>query len=166
MPRRVGPEEARDLLEKEGYVYVDVRSIPEFEAGHPSGAYSVPLMHMGPGGMTPNPDFLAVVQGAFGTDAKLVIGCKSGGRSLQAAAILERAGFTQVVDQRAGFDGTVNPQTGQAEPGWRPRGLPVSASADAARAGNGKRCALRARRRAPSGDRPQTSPTRPPPSGS
>ena len=60
--KRVSPEEARDLMEKEGYTYLDVRSIPEFEAGHPKGAYNIPLNHMGPGVMSPNPDFMAVVR--------------------------------------------------------------------------------------------------------
>jgi rhodanese-related sulfurtransferase len=118
-PRRVAPEEARDLMEKEGYVYVDVRSIPEFAAGHPEGAYNVPLNHMGPGGMTPNAEFLEVMQKSFPRDAKILVGCKAGGRSLAAASILLEAGFTSVVDQRCGFDGG-------HEPGWRPRGLPVS----------------------------------------
>ena len=83
-----------------------MRSVPEFEAGHPTGAFNVPLMHMGPGGMSPNPDFMAVVQKSFPTDAKLVLGCKGGGRSLRAAEMLQAAGFTAVVDQRAGFEGT------------------------------------------------------------
>jgi rhodanese-related sulfurtransferase len=123
-PKRVAPEEARELMEKEGYVYVDVRSIPEFVQGHPEGAYNVPLNHMGPGGMTPNADFLSVMQKSFPKDAKIVVGCKAGGRSLAAASILLDAGFTSVVDQRCGFEGG-------PEPGWRPRGLPVSTSAAA-----------------------------------
>ena len=57
--KRISPAEAKALLD-EGYVYVDVRSIPEFDAGHPRGAYNVPLNHQGPNGMQPNPDFLAV----------------------------------------------------------------------------------------------------------
>ena len=60
--KRVSPEEAKKLIDDEGYVYVDVRSLPEFEAGHPTGAYNVPLMHQGPAGMTPNPDFMAVME--------------------------------------------------------------------------------------------------------
>lgn len=125
--KRVSPAEARDMIDKEGYVYVDVRSLPEFAAGHPKGAYNVPLMHMGPGGMTPNPDFLKVM-GAFGMEARVIVGCKSGGRSARAAAMLESAGYTSVVDQRAGFEGAPDPATGRvSEPGWRPAGLPVSA---------------------------------------
>jgi rhodanese-related sulfurtransferase len=124
--KRVSPAEARELIDKQGYVYVDVRSVPEFVAGHPQGAYNVPLMNMGPGGMAPNPDFLAVM-GAFPKDAKLVVGCKSGGRSARAASMLESAGYTSVVDQRAGFEGAPDPATGRiTEPGWRPAGLPVA----------------------------------------
>ena len=124
--KRVSPAEARELIDKQGYVYVDVRSVPEFAAGHPTGAYNVPLMNMGPGGMAPNPDFLAVM-GSFPKDAKLVVGCKAGGRSARAAAMLESAGYTDVIDQRAGFEGAPDPATGRiAEPGWRPAGLPVS----------------------------------------
>jgi rhodanese-related sulfurtransferase len=118
--RRVSPEDARALMDHEGYVYVDVRSIPEFEAGHPEGAYNVPIAHLGPGGMAPNPDFVDVMERAFAKDAKIVLGCQSGGRSLHAASILQSAGFTNVVDQRAGFGGSGR------EPGWRAKGLPTS----------------------------------------
>jgi rhodanese-related sulfurtransferase len=122
--RRISPDEAQALIEKEGYAYVDVRSVPEFQAGHPTGAYNVPLMDMGPAGMTPNPDFMKVMEKRFPKDSKLVVGCKAGGRSMRAAGLLEAAGFTNVVDQRAGFDGS-------GEPGWRSKGLPVSKDAAA-----------------------------------
>jgi rhodanese-related sulfurtransferase len=130
MSKRISPQEARELMDKEGYVYVDVRSIPEFDAGHPEGAYNVPLMHMGPAGMTPNPEFLDVMRRAFPADAKLVVACKAGGRSARAASLLESAGYTNVVDQRAGFEGGPDP-SGRMEPGWRPAGLPVARQAAA-----------------------------------
>jgi rhodanese-related sulfurtransferase len=126
--KRVSPEEARDLMEKEGYLYVDVRSVPEFEAGHPAGAFNVPLLHQSPRGMTPNPDFLAVMEKNFPKDAKLVVGCKAGGRSLEAASLLLSKGYRSVIDQRAGFQGTVDPQ-GRPEAGWAPKGLPTSREA-------------------------------------
>jgi rhodanese-related sulfurtransferase len=117
-------------MERQGYLYVDVRSVPEFQAGHPEGAYNVPLLDMGPAGMAPNPDFLEVMQRAFPKDAKLVLGCRAGGRSARAADMLESVGFTDVLDQRAGFEGAPNPMTGRvAEPGWRPAGLPVARDA-------------------------------------
>jgi rhodanese-related sulfurtransferase len=124
--KRVSPEEAKALIDREGYVYVDVRSLPEFEAGHPKGAYNVPLMHQGPAGMTPNADFLAVMQKTFAQDARLVVGCKAGGRSQRAAGLLESAGYTNVVDQKAGYEGA-SPD----EPGWRPKGLPTATQAAA-----------------------------------
>lgn len=122
MSRRVSADEAKKLMDTEGYVYVDVRSVPEFEAGHPTGAYNVPLLHMGPQGMAPNPQFMAAMENAFAKDEKLIVACKAGGRSARAAAMLEAAGFTNVIDQRAGFDGA-------GEPGWRTKGLPVSRAA-------------------------------------
>src|SRR5262249_22250586 len=131
--KRITPEEARDLIDKDGYVYLDVRSVPEFAAGHPTGAYNVPLLDMGPGGMVDNPEFLAVVQKNFKKDAKLVVGCKAGGRSARAAALLEQGGYTSLVGQKKGYDGTPLP-TGGVEAGWRPKGLPTSTEAAPGRA--------------------------------
>ena len=122
--KRVSPAEAKTLMD-EGYVYLDVRSEPEFAAGHPKGAHNVPVMHSGPRGMTPNPEFLAVVEAAFPKDAKLVLGCRSGGRSMRAAEMMIAAGFTNIVDQRAGFEGARDAFGQLTEPGWAPAGLPV-----------------------------------------
>src|SRR5262249_17193236 len=104
MVKRVTPPEAAALL-GQGWAYLDVRSIPEFEVGHPAGAANIPLLHYGPEGMTPNADFERVVEATFPRDAKLVVGCKVGGRSLQAAALLMAAGYGEVLDMRGGFMG-------------------------------------------------------------
>jgi len=122
-PTRISPQEASDRM-KEGWTYVDVRTTQEFEAGHPPGAVNVPLMFAGGGGMVPNGDFVAVMTAAFPKDAKLVVGCKAGGRSLRAAQMLLAAGFTSVVDQRAGWDAARNPFGQVVEPGWSRAGLP------------------------------------------
>jgi rhodanese-related sulfurtransferase len=127
--KRVTPAEARELMDKEGYAYLDVRSIPEFDAGHPEGAYNVPLLHLGPAGMAPNSEFLAVVESRFPRDAKLVVGCKMGGRSRQAVSVLTSAGYSNLADQYCGFDGAPSPAG--FEPGWRPSGLPVNTQAPA-----------------------------------
>ena len=121
--RSVSPEEAAALL-AEGYVYVDVRSEPEFEAGHVPGALNVPLLHQGAAGLTPNPEFLAVMQQAFGTGEKLVIGCKAGGRSKKASDQLAQAGFSDLSDMSAGWDGSRD-AFGRAVPGWSKLGMPV-----------------------------------------
>jgi len=125
---RVSPEEAKALIDEKGYRYVDVRSIPEFESGHPTGAFNVPWKHMDAAGVTDNPDFVTVMETSFGKDAKLVLGCKSGGRSFAAAQTLKAAGFLDVIDQRAGYMGGMGP-TG-LEAGWAPKGLPTSRTAE------------------------------------
>ena len=131
--KRVTPAEAKELVDQ-GWKFVDVRSIPEFEAGHPAGAYNVPLMHFLPGrGMTPNAEFAAVIEKTFPKDDKLVFGCKSGGRSLRAAEMLAGAGYTNVVDMRGGFEGERDMMGAAVVPGWKEAGLPVATAATAGR---------------------------------
>ena len=130
--KRVSPREAKALVDA-GYTYVDVRSQEEFRAGHPEGAVNVPLLDVGPAGMAPNPEFLPVMEGAFAKDAKLVVGCRSGGRSLRAAEMLVAAGFSEIVDQRAVYEGAPGQFGARAEPGWAPSGLPVATGAPAGR---------------------------------
>ncbi len=130
---RVSPQEAHDLVEKDGYVYIDVRSISEFDEGHPTGAYNIPIAHMTPAGMQPNARFVEEVNASFDKGAKIVLGCRSGGRSLRAAEILQQAGFSNVVDQRAGFEGAKDPFGRLLEPGWRSAGLAVATNAEPGR---------------------------------
>ena len=107
-----------------GATYLDVRSIPEFEQGHPEGAFNVPLMHADPATrqMRPNPEFLDVVRANFPTDAQLVIGCQMGGRSAKAAEILATAGYRDVANVLGGYGGA--PQFGHV--GWVQAGLAVA----------------------------------------
>jgi rhodanese-related sulfurtransferase len=116
----------------EGATYLDVRSIPEFQQGHPQGAYNVPLLHLDPrtGQMIPNPDFLPVVTANFPRDTPMVVGCKMGGRSQKACELLSSAGFENVTNVLGGWGGA--PQTGHA--GWVQAGLPVETSAEPAKA--------------------------------
>jgi rhodanese-related sulfurtransferase len=130
--KRVSPKEAKALLD-EGWTYVDVRSEPEFQEGHPAGALNVPLMHAGPAGLVPNPDFLPVMERAISKDTKLVLGCRSGGRSMRAAQLLEGAGYLHVVDQRAGFGGALDQAGRVIEPGWAAEKLPVESGNPAKR---------------------------------
>ncbi len=133
MAKRISPQEAQELITKQGYSYVDVRSVQEFEGGHPEGSYNVPLLDAGPAGMVPNGDFVAVMGKAFPKDAKLVVGCLAGGRSAKACAALESAGYTNLVDQRAGWGGAKDQFGRLTEPGWSGAGLPSAAGPDAVR---------------------------------
>jgi rhodanese-related sulfurtransferase len=116
---RVSPGEAAQKL-SDGWTYVDVRTTQEFEAGHPAGALNVPIAHR----EGPNPEFIRVMKARFPADAKIVVGCKSGTRSARAAQALAAGGFENVVDQRAGWDGTRSPFGQVVEAGWLGAGLP------------------------------------------
>src|SRR6266478_4998862 len=130
MAKRVLPVEAAELL-KQGWTYLDVRSISEFEQGHPAGAANVPLMHAQGGRMTPNPDFQRVVEAHYAKDSQLVIGCQSGGRSARAAALLGAVGYTNVVDMRGGFGGERDGMGRVNCAGWAEAGLPTAKQAEA-----------------------------------
>lgn len=129
--KRISPEEAKELLDSnQGYVYLDVRTAPEFEAGHVPGAKNVPVVEPDAAGrMQLNPRFLEIVEKNFGKQARLVTGCMKGGRSLKAAELLLQAGFANVVDMRGGFGGETDEFGRLTYPGWAPRGLPVTREA-------------------------------------
>ena len=132
MAKRVLPKEAASLM-GEGWVYLDVRSIPEFEAGHPTGAMNIPLLHHQNGMMVPNDAFQPMVEKHVPKDCKVLVGCKMGGRSAQAAAFMEALGYTQVLDVRAGFLGEQDMMGRISCPGWVDEGLPVSKEAEPGR---------------------------------
>ena len=125
--KEVSPQEAYDLLQSDPeYIYLDVRSVPEFEAGHAVRAINIPLLNLVPGtGMTPNPDFTAVVEATVPKDAKLVIGCKSGGRSARACDLMTQMGYSNVANVRGGFVGAVDNTGRITEPGWSMLNLPT-----------------------------------------
>jgi rhodanese-related sulfurtransferase len=120
---RVSPDEAQALI-GEGYIYVDVRTEQEFERGHPAGAVNVPVSLRGAAGLAPNPEFLTVMQGAFDSTERLLIGCQTGGRSMKAAKILSDAGFGNLRELRTGWEGARD-AFGRLEPGWSKSGLPI-----------------------------------------
>lgn len=123
--KSVSPHEAKRLIDDQRWSYLDVRSEPEYQAGHPAGAANIPVMHAGQGGMTPNPDFLAVVEAVYPKDTKLILGCKSGARSFRAGEILLKAGFTMIINHGPGFEGQRDAFGAMQEKGWGPAGLPV-----------------------------------------
>lgn len=130
MAKQVSVTAAAGLM-SEGWRYLDVRSVPEFEAGHPAGAVNVPLAHaQAQGGrLVPNPDFTQIIAAHFAPDDPLLVGCKMGGRAAQAAALLEASGFTQVIQVRGGFVGERDPFGRVEAQGWVDAGLPVAKQA-------------------------------------
>ena len=109
-----------------GHLYLDVRLRPEFEAGHPEGAYNLPLQAPVDGRLVDRADFVAAVVAAFAPETRLILGCESGVRSLRAARLLEAAGFFDVCEQRAGMGGDRDAFGRVKERGYRAEGLPLS----------------------------------------
>jgi rhodanese-related sulfurtransferase len=122
---RVGPEEARRLCEEEGYVYLDVRTEAEYAAGHPKGAQNVPFLLATADGAKPNARFLDDVSALYAKDRPILVGCRSGARSLKAAEAMIAAGFARIVELRPGYEGTRSPFGELKERGWVAHGLPT-----------------------------------------
>lgn len=122
---RVSAQQAAQLI-AQGFLYLDVRSVQEFDGGHPRGAYNIPLLELTPRGMEPNPSFLAEVEANFSKDHPVIVGCRSGQRSLRAAEMMAAAGFARVVDLRPGYAGVTDPFGRVLEQGWHAEGLPIS----------------------------------------
>lgn len=126
--KEINAKEAYEKMQKDPeYIYLDVRSIPEFEQGHAAGAMNIPIMHFDPGvGMYPNEEFTKVAEANLPKNAKLVVGCKMGGRSSRACEILTQMGYTDVTNIIGGYSGATDNMGRVVEPGWSMLGLPVS----------------------------------------
>lgn len=126
--REITPQEAHDLLSKEpGCVYIDVRTVREFVAGHPAGAVNVPIAFPDPArGMVMNEEFVKVVESHFSKEKKIIVGCQAGPRSDAAARVLTRAGYQDVSNMVGGFGGMRDPFGHVVAPGWTSLDLPVS----------------------------------------
>ena len=124
--REIDPLAVRKLFEsKTADAYIDIRSADQFANGHPAGAINIPLFHHQAGSITPNPEFLSVVQAHFPHSASLLLGCQMGAHSMQAAEILLSAGYSKIAIVRGGFSGARDLAGQTIAPGWRGSGLPV-----------------------------------------
>ncbi len=83
LPERISPAEAHAKMKDEGYTYVDVRTPEEFAGGRPAGSVNIPL----------DDAFVAAMEARFPKDARIVLGCRAGNRSLRAWHALSAAGF-------------------------------------------------------------------------
>lgn len=116
---RLAPSDVYALLTRAEYTYIDVRDADEFDEGRPAGAINFPFS------ASASASFVAAMRDRFSCDAKLVVGCNSGKRSLLAARALIENGFADVVECRTGWDGTRGVFGELIEPGWRRVGLPT-----------------------------------------
>lgn len=77
---------------------LDVRELPEWEAGHLTQAKLVPLSELSE----------EKIDEAINKSLKTYIHCRSGNRVMQAAPILDDMGFEEVIALQEGFDDLVS----------------------------------------------------------
>lgn len=85
--RTVSAEQAVEVAAEQSTVVLDVRTPEEFAEGHVAGARNVPLAG----------EFEKAVAD-LPRDGRYVLYCRTGNRSAEAADIMERLGFTDVLD--------------------------------------------------------------------
>ncbi|OIW11047.1 hypothetical protein TanjilG_22854 [Lupinus angustifolius] len=95
---------AKGLIQS-GYVYLDVRTVEEFQKGHVDATkiINIPYMLSTPKGMVKNPNFVKEVSSACNKQDHFIVGCKSGVRSQYATTDLLADGFKNVKDMEGGY---------------------------------------------------------------
>jgi rhodanese-related sulfurtransferase len=128
------PLEAWSFIEKnQRAVMIDVRSSMEYLfVGHPRGSVHVPWIDE-PDWIV-NPHFVTEVRkvmlggvgmGNHGSDAPIVLICRSGKRSLEAGKLLISKEFIEVYNVSEGFEGELDDSHHRSTlGGWRFHGLP------------------------------------------
>lgn len=87
--RQITMQEAVEMMaEEENYIILDVRTEQEFASGHIPGAILVPNETIGTEEIAQLPD----------KDQLILVYCRSGNRSKQAADKLVRLGYTNIVE--------------------------------------------------------------------
>ena len=123
----LSPKQAHEFVRSNPEaLFIDCRSDAEyFFVGHALGSmhvawYDAPDWDY-------NPHFVVDVKKLAGhsLDRPIVLICRSGKRSVEAAEALESAGFAQVLNVLHGFEGDLNQERQRGKTnGWRHEGLP------------------------------------------
>lgn len=126
MVENLDPKQAWQLLQAdEDAVLVDVRTAMEHTfVGHPPGAVHIPWKEF--------PDWQVnagfvdrVAKAVPNKNAPVLLLCRSGQRSLDAAAVLEAAGYTRPINILEGFEGPLDDNKHRGNRGgWRFHDLP------------------------------------------
>ena len=99
--KQISMEEAKNIMDEEkGYIIVDVRTPDEFADKHIPNAINIPNETIGTEEIAGLPD----------KEQKILVYCRSGNRSKQAAEKLVKIGYTNVVEI-----GGINDWTGEIE---------------------------------------------------
>jgi len=116
--------EAWSLVEGGHATLVDVRTAEEVKfVGRVPGALHLPWMTGT--AMVRNPRFVRELEAKVGKDKPVLLLCRSGKRSADAAVAAHKAGFTNIFNVQEGFEGDLDAagQRGHHN-GWRHSGLP------------------------------------------
>ncbi len=102
----ISPTQAHEILSSNSQaILIDTRTYLEYSfVGHPIGAVHVPLKR--PPNWEAFPDFVEQVeQHIHSKSIPVILMCRSGVRSLDAAKLLEQAGFQTLYNMDEGFEG-------------------------------------------------------------
>ena len=118
------PEAAWLLFKRGDAVLVDVRTAEEWKfVGHVPGSHHA-AWQTGTA-LIKNPRFLKELEQKTSKSSTVLLLCRSGKRSAEAAAAAAKAGFTSVYNVGEGFEGDKNESQQRGEAGgWRRRNLP------------------------------------------
>jgi phage shock protein E len=99
----ISPEKVAEILktQKDSYTILDVRTREEFDLGHLDSALLIPV------------DELETRYAELAKNIPVIVYCRSGSRSVKAAALLVSKGFSQVYDMAGGINA------------WTSKGYPV-----------------------------------------
>ncbi|XP_073158378.1 thiosulfate sulfurtransferase 16, chloroplastic-like [Henckelia pumila] len=93
---------ARNFLVS-GHHFLDVRTEEEFRNGHVKNALNIPYMHNTVNGWVKNSKFIEQVWSSYDKEDQIIVGCKSGVRSKNAAIELLHAEFKHVHNMGGGY---------------------------------------------------------------
>lgn len=120
------PKQAWSMIETESTaVLLDVRDRTEFGfVGHPVGAVNIPWKESP--AWKPNPNFVAEVRERIpNRNTPVLLLCRSGQRSLDAAKVLAEVGYTDLTNIEEGFEGPLDEHKHRSTlGGWRAHDLP------------------------------------------
>jgi rhodanese-related sulfurtransferase len=126
MIENLEPQQAWDLLQQNSKaVLIDVRTKVEHGfVGHPLGAVHIAWKEAPDWQI--NPEFVAeVIQVVPDRNSPILLLCRSGQRSLDAAKTLEKAGYQRLINIEGGFEGPLDQDNHRGNlGGWRFCGLP------------------------------------------
>ncbi|MGR9088078.1 MAG: rhodanese-like domain-containing protein [Gammaproteobacteria bacterium] len=126
MIEQLNPKQSWELVQNHPTaVIVDVRTKMEYSfVGHPPGAIHIPWKEAPDWQL--NPDFVEAVKNAVpDVEAPILLLCRSGQRSQDAAIALEQAGYRHLVNIVEGFEGPLDEHKHRGTlGGWRFHGLP------------------------------------------